>query len=208
MAIGSFAIPMIQVSAYIAAKYSLRRTVIDANERRPKPIISFMTQKIPVCTALAQAAVLKVFHEKVVEMFQDTTVDLRIRHAVASVFKVATVLHGQATTWTLGDRCGSQGLFEANQITAMNVSTLSPRVSPLMLTDVYCLPCSLTCGERPLPKAIFWSFRFVNKIPACCVFSYSQSPHVLIDYRICVRAPPRALRSSPQRRPNQSPCPS
>lgn len=123
IAIGSFAIPMIQVSAYICAKYSLRRTVIDPNKREPKSILSFRTQRTPVCIALAQAAVLKSFYEKAVEMFKDPKIDYRVRHAVAAIFKVTTVLHGHSITWSLGDRCGAQGLFEANQITAMNVST-------------------------------------------------------------------------------------
>lgn len=86
------------------------------------PIMSFRTQKIPILTALAQSVVYKALHEEAVEMFRDISLDPRVRHAVAAIVKVTVMIHAQAANLSLGDRCGSQGLFEVNQISAIHVS--------------------------------------------------------------------------------------
>lgn len=125
------------MATFIAGHYSLRRTVVDHQEENSKrPIISFRTQKIPITTALAQSFVLPAFHDEATSIFRDMSFDPRVRHAIASIFKVTTVQHTLASTLVLGDRCGAQGLFEANQITAMNVS-LAPL--PFVLVDEYSL---------------------------------------------------------------------
>lgn len=119
IALGSLGVPALQVSSLIAARYSLQRTIIDATGNT-KPIISFRTQKTPIMTALAQSFVMQAMHHKVVSIFRDPSVDIQIRQAVAAVLKVVMIQHAQAAQLTLGDRCGAQGLFEVNQLTAMH----------------------------------------------------------------------------------------
>ena len=51
----------------------------------------------------------------------DPSIDPRVRHAVATVHKVTMIRTAQAANFTLGDRCGAQGLFETNQLSAMHV---------------------------------------------------------------------------------------
>jgi alkylation response protein AidB-like acyl-CoA dehydrogenase len=120
IAIGSLGLPALQVSAFIAAKYSNRRIVVDAEGTR-KPIMAFQTQKIPILTALAQSFVMQAFHDKAVSIFCQTGLDHGVRHAMACILKAVMIEHAQRANLTLGDRCGAQGLFEVNQLTAMHV---------------------------------------------------------------------------------------
>jgi acyl-CoA oxidase len=125
IALSSLGIPSLQVASYIASRYSQRRHVVDAGGI-PKPIISFQTQKQPILAAVAQSFVLQAMHKQAVAWFMDPTLDPRVRHAVATVHKVAMIQAAQAANLTLGDRCGAQGLYEANQLSAMHVRYLSP----------------------------------------------------------------------------------
>ncbi|KAF8903470.1 acyl-CoA dehydrogenase NM domain-like protein, partial [Gymnopilus junonius] len=118
VAIGSLGVPALQVSSYIAAKYSLRRTITDS-KGFTKPIISLRTQKAPILIALAQAFVMKAFHTNAVKVFMDKRRDVRVRCAIATILKVVMMQHGQAANLGLGDRCGAQGLFEANQLSVV-----------------------------------------------------------------------------------------
>ena len=124
IALSSLGIPSLQIASYIASRYSQRRHVVDAGGI-PKPIISFQTQKQPILTAVAQSFVLQAMHKQAVEWFMDPTLDPRVRHAVATVHKVAMIQAAQLANLTLGDRCGAQGLYEANQLSAMHVRYLS-----------------------------------------------------------------------------------
>ena len=65
-------------------------------------------------------------HKLAVALFMDPALDPRVRHAVATVHKVAMIQAAQTANLTLGDRCGAQGLYEANQLSAMHVRYLSP----------------------------------------------------------------------------------
>lgn len=159
LAIGSLGVPALQVSSYIAARYSLRRTVADADGGR-KPIMSFRTQRVPILTALAQSFVMKALHESAIPLYLDQTTDIRARNAIASIVKVVMIQHGQAANLGLGDRCGAQGLFEVNQLTGMFVCTLSFISQPKVL-----IFRRRTCGVPPLPKEIPWRYQFV-----CCYF--------------------------------------
>jgi alkylation response protein AidB-like acyl-CoA dehydrogenase len=120
ISLGSLGIPYLQLASYIAARYSLRRHVIDASGVS-KPIISFQTQKQPILSAVAQAFVLQAMHKQTVLWFMDPAIDPRVRHAVATVHKVTIIQAALAANFTLGDRCGAQGLFEANQLSALHV---------------------------------------------------------------------------------------
>ncbi|KAI0273195.1 acyl-CoA dehydrogenase NM domain-like protein [Russula aff. rugulosa BPL654] len=119
IALSSLGIPSLQIASYIASRYSQRRHVIDAGGIT-KPIISFQTQKQPILTAVAQSFVLQEMHKEAVVLFMDPALDPRVRHAIATVHKVAMIQAAQAANLTLGDRCGAQGLYEANQLSAMH----------------------------------------------------------------------------------------
>lgn len=119
IALSSLGVPSLQVGSYIAARYSLRRHVVDANGVS-KPIISFQTQKQPILTAVAQSFVLQAMHKGAVSRFMDHSLDPRVRHAIATVHKVIMIQTAQWANFVLGDRCGAQGLFEANQLPAMH----------------------------------------------------------------------------------------
>ncbi|KAF8502765.1 acyl-CoA dehydrogenase NM domain-like protein [Russula emetica] len=119
IALSSLGIPSLQVASYIASRYSQRRYVVDARGIS-KPIISFQTQKQPILTAVAQSFVLQAMHKQTIAWFMDPTLDPRVRHAIATVHKVAMIQAAQAANLSLGDRCGAQGLYEANQLSAMH----------------------------------------------------------------------------------------
>jgi alkylation response protein AidB-like acyl-CoA dehydrogenase len=122
IALGSIGIPVLQVASYVASRYSLRRHVVDATRRGiSKPIISFQTQKQPILTAVAQSFVLQAMQKQAVVWFMDPALDPRVRHAVATAYKVVVVQAAQTANLALGDRCGAQGLFEANQLSATHV---------------------------------------------------------------------------------------
>ncbi|KAF8903477.1 acyl-CoA dehydrogenase NM domain-like protein [Gymnopilus junonius] len=115
IAIGSLGVPALQVASYIAAKYSLRRTITDS-KGLTIPIISLRTQQAPILIALAQAFVMKAFQAAAVKVFMNQSLDFRVRHAVATIMKVVVMQHSKAASLGLGDRCGAQGLFEINQL--------------------------------------------------------------------------------------------
>ncbi|KAI9436922.1 acyl-CoA dehydrogenase NM domain-like protein [Lactarius indigo] len=125
IALSSLGFPSLQVAAYIAARYSLRRHVVDTNGVS-KPIISFQTQKQPILTAIAQSFVLREMHKQAVTWFMDASLDPRVRHAVATVHKVTMVQTAQRANFALGDRCGAQGLFAANQLPTMHAMPALP----------------------------------------------------------------------------------
>ena len=133
IALSSLGIASLKVASYIAAKYSLRRHVVDAATGVSKPIISFQTQKQPILTAVAQAFVLQAMHKQAVAWFMDAALDPRVRHAIATVHKVTMIQTAQAANFTLGDRCGAQGLFEANQLPSMHVRASFPFGNPSVL---------------------------------------------------------------------------
>ena len=124
IALGSLGISSLQISSYIAARYSLRRHVTDGSGIS-KPIMSFQTQKQPILTAVAQVFVLEAMHKQAVASFMDPALDPRVRHAVATVHKVVMIQTAQVANLELGDRCGAQGLFDANQVSALHVCDLS-----------------------------------------------------------------------------------
>lgn len=115
-------LPALRTSAYIAARYSLRRKTVDYKGREI-PIITFQTQKIPVLTAVAQAFVATAFLDWGIKMFCENTLrDGRVKHAIASIVKTVILAHTLESGYALAERCGAQGLFEVNQITGTFVS--------------------------------------------------------------------------------------
>lgn len=161
IALSSLGIPSLQVASYIASRYSQRRHVVD--ERGiPKPIISFRTQKQPILIAVAQSFVLQAMHKQAVALFMDPALDPRVRHAIATVHKVAMIQAAQVANLTLGDRCGAQGLYEANQLSAMHVRYLSPTRPPRC--SYQCLSAvgrhAWDCNRRGRHAGNFYSWVF------------------------------------------------
>jgi len=158
IALSSLGIPSLQIASYIASRYSQRRRVVDA-KGLSKPIITFRTQNQPILTAVAQSFVLQAMHKQAVAWFIDPALDPRVRHAVATVHKVAMIQAAQAANLTLGDRCGAQGLYEANQLSAMHVRHLSPTPLCPAYTVFFGRP---TCVGSPSPRATCWESPFVG----------------------------------------------
>ena len=101
--------------------------------------MSFQTQKQPILTAMAQAFVFGAMHKQAVAWFTNLKLDPRVRHAVATVHKAVVVQASQTANLVLGDRCGAQGLFEANQFSAMHVCTLALS-GPSTSEFFFCVP--------------------------------------------------------------------
>ncbi|KAJ7235006.1 acyl-CoA dehydrogenase NM domain-like protein [Mycena haematopus] len=118
LALGALAIPGVGVSAYIAARYSLRRHVVDPSTGEPIPIINFRTQQIPILHALAQSFVMQAFMHRstTLKKFTDFTVDPAVRAGIAAAAKTVMIMHAQESCTELSDRLGAQGLFGHNQI--------------------------------------------------------------------------------------------
>lgn len=107
-------IPCLKVSAYIAAKYSQRRTVTGPDGQQ-MPIIKYRTQQQPILHALAQAVVFEAAAKYCANLFV-TSKEASAKSTVAIAFKVAIQAATQDTLTQLADRCGAQGLFEHNTI--------------------------------------------------------------------------------------------
>ncbi|KAL0954058.1 hypothetical protein HGRIS_005209 [Hohenbuehelia grisea] len=117
LGLGSIAIPALQIAAFIAGKYSQRRTISQAGTGVERiPLITFKTQHAPILIALCQSFVLKELWKFATTFFSDDSHDPRVRHGVAAVFKAIAVQHSQAAHLKLSERCGAQGLFDYNQI--------------------------------------------------------------------------------------------
>jgi acyl-CoA oxidase len=108
--------------ATIGATYSMRRHVGAPHNR--VPIMHFRTQQIPILTLIAQIYVLEAFLHWCTTLFSNTTIEPCVRHAIAGIFKTTIVGLANAGGIAVADRCGVQGLFAHNQLTAMQVSRL------------------------------------------------------------------------------------
>ena len=133
--------------------------------------MSFQTQKKPILTAVAQAFVLQAMHRQAIAWFMDPELDPRVQNAVATVDKVATLQAAQIANLTLGDRCGAQGLFEANQLSALHVRDLSPA---LVLRCSHGVLRSPTCVGLLSLRVIYWVSLSVGIFPR---FNYNFLHH-------------------------------
>ncbi|KAI0259525.1 hypothetical protein BC834DRAFT_1017762 [Gloeopeniophorella convolvens] len=95
VALTSAIISQFALSCHIVARYSQRR-MVHGSSRSLIPIISFQTQRIPILTALAQVFVLRAMRDATMINFSKPDLDPRVRHAIATLFKVTS-------------RCGAQG---------------------------------------------------------------------------------------------------
>ncbi|KAG1737533.1 acyl-CoA dehydrogenase NM domain-like protein [Suillus paluster] len=115
LALGSVAIPDLQMSLYIAARYFQRRHVTGVHGK-PVPILSYRTQQLPLLHAISQAYVLKALYKWAIRQFVDKSLDVGVRHGVAACCKAVMVQHAQASNFALSERLGAQGLFEYNRL--------------------------------------------------------------------------------------------
>ncbi len=129
LAVSLMAIPSLSISAYIAAEYSLRRTVAVGPESDPQirmPIWTFRTQQIPILRAYAQLAAMKAFAREAISLYTDSKspLDPRVRAGIACCAKAFLVQQVEGSLPALSERCGAQGLFLHNQIAAVQVRVL------------------------------------------------------------------------------------
>jgi acyl-CoA oxidase len=101
----------------------LRQNFLSVNWRVGVGSLILSTVSIPV--TLAQVFVLEAFAKDAAERFVARGLDPRIRYGIAAVFKAVMVHHVQSSLFALAERCGTQGLFEENQIIASQVRTES-----------------------------------------------------------------------------------
>ncbi|KAI0259534.1 acyl-CoA dehydrogenase NM domain-like protein [Gloeopeniophorella convolvens] len=153
LSLGAIAVPTLQLSTHIAARYSQRRTVIGA-EGVPRPILSFATQRVPVLRALAQAAVMRAYLARTIDGFCAPREDPRVRHALSTLFKVTAITHAQATNLELSERCGAQGLFGVNQIATMHADMRGVAIAEGDLLGISIrLASELLLGRYSLPPS-------------------------------------------------------
>ncbi|KIK39545.1 hypothetical protein CY34DRAFT_769081 [Suillus luteus UH-Slu-Lm8-n1] len=115
LALASIAIPDLQMSSYIAARYFQRRHVTNVYGNI-SPILSYRTQQLPLMHSIAQAFVLKALYKWAIGQFTDRNLDARVRHGVAACCKAVMVQHAQTANCSLSERLGAQGLFEYNRL--------------------------------------------------------------------------------------------
>ncbi|KAJ7686943.1 hypothetical protein B0H17DRAFT_1302600 [Mycena rosella] len=113
LALGGPCITDLHRSAFIAGRYSQRRTVGLPDGSRGL-IISFRTQHAPILVAL--------FYKVACMNFADQTLDMGVRYAWSTVFKVTAVDHARTANLELSQRCGAQGLFMYNEIFSMHTA--------------------------------------------------------------------------------------
>ncbi|KAG2040701.1 acyl-CoA dehydrogenase NM domain-like protein [Suillus americanus] len=158
LAIGSMAIPDLQMSSYIAARYFQRRHVTSVYGN-PVPILSYRTQQLPLLHAVAQAFVLRALYKWAIEQFMDKNLDVCVRHGVAACCKAVMVQHAQLANYALSERMGAQGLFEYNRLSNLyseirgvsiaegDILGLSMRLVEDTLAQTYTLPLSTHPGS-------------------------------------------------------------
>ncbi|KLO15450.1 acyl-CoA dehydrogenase NM domain-like protein [Schizopora paradoxa] len=129
LAVSLVVIPSLSVSAYIAAKYSLQRTVAvgpDSASGPPTraPIWNFRTQQIPILRAFAQVEVMKAFANEAITSYTNTktSLDPRTRAGIACCVKAFLAQQGEGSLSALSERCGAQGLFNYNQIASTQLA--------------------------------------------------------------------------------------
>jgi len=124
LSMGAFAMSAMRIATYVAGRYSLRRTVIDASTREPRQIATFSSHYLPLTTALSQFFVSRSFSRKAHQLFTSLS-NTTQKHFIAATFKATVMKHCHDMTRILADRCGAQGMFEVNQITVIHVSRIT-----------------------------------------------------------------------------------
>jgi acyl-CoA oxidase len=123
LSLSMIAVPSLKILSTIAYRYSKRREIGTLENRQP--IWSFRTQQLPIISAIATAGILEAFTNWATTVFADSSLDMRIRHAVATCTKAVLVSSHQTMNQLVSDRCGAQGLFEYNQMATQHVNFIS-----------------------------------------------------------------------------------
>ncbi len=162
-------IPSLSVSAYIAAKYSLQRTVAVGPESATgaptrAPIWTFRTQQIPILRAFALVEVMKAFAREAISMYTDvdSLPDPRVRAGIACCVKAFLIQQGEANLSALLERCGAQGLFLHNQIASALVRffLFFCALSVMTMGNF-----SSRCEEWSLPRAMHCRSVYASTLP-------------------------------------------
>ena len=128
--LGTMAVPAPWVSAikavaYIGGRYSMHRCITGKHNEQV-PIISFRTQQWPVAHATAVGMVMASWYPSAVQEAMKSTVDPRVRHAMAVIIKTTICRHFQRCVPEVAERCGAQGTFEHNYMARIEVSLITP----------------------------------------------------------------------------------
>ncbi|KAJ6589225.1 acyl-CoA dehydrogenase NM domain-like protein [Mycena capillaripes] len=118
LSMSALAIPALARTASTTALYSQRRLV--GPKSQTVPIISFPTQQKPILVAFAQSFVLAEFFKRATRVFNDDSVDFRVRHGIAVCFKAVSMGHAEEGMHELAERCGAQGLFNHNSMSEVH----------------------------------------------------------------------------------------
>ncbi|KAJ4249145.1 hypothetical protein NW762_012480 [Fusarium torreyae] len=113
-------IPVLRLVAFIAGRYSQRRTVAGMSTTQRVPIITFSTQHTPVLVALASASVFEAFGRVLCRSFGSE--DSRVWSGLACVYKQTVSSAAETLYNEMIDRCGWQGLYAHNQMIEMVMS--------------------------------------------------------------------------------------
>ncbi|KAF9769306.1 hypothetical protein IL306_013290 [Fusarium sp. DS 682] len=107
-------IPVLRLIAYIAGRYSQKRTVASVGSPQRVPIITFSTQHRPILTALVCTSVFEAFGQELCRSMGEQ--EPRVWAGLACVFK-QTISSATETLYNeIIDRCGWQGLYAHNQM--------------------------------------------------------------------------------------------
>lgn len=110
-------IPVLRLIAFIAGRYSQRRTVAGMTTIQRVPIITFSTQHTPILAALASASVFEAFGRVLCESFGSE--NSRVWSGLACVYKQTVSSAAETLYHDIIDRCGWQGLYAHNQMIEM-----------------------------------------------------------------------------------------
>lgn len=121
LSMGAVAVSAMRIATCVAGRYSLRRTVIETSTGKPRQIATFSSHYLPLMTAISQFFVSQSLSRKAHQLFVSPSNPTQ-KHFIAAIFKATVMKHCHDMTRILADRCGAQGMFEANQITVIHVS--------------------------------------------------------------------------------------
>jgi alkylation response protein AidB-like acyl-CoA dehydrogenase len=176
--LSSVAIPILKLSVFNAAQFSLRRSVM-GHDGSPMAVMKFRTQQLPILHAIAQYHVLQAYLVHSAAAFKTRKMDPRVRHGIATAFKAVAVQHAQKSIKAINDGCGWHGFYEHNQLLQLEVRGIGFERINVTLT----LPVGISSR---------WDRRRGYQGPCnpyVFLAEFTKSVPELIAYRTCVRTP-------------------
>ncbi|KAJ5776641.1 uncharacterized protein N7511_001652 [Penicillium nucicola] len=148
-------IPGLKLVTFNAARFSQRR-LVTGQDRKPMAVIEFRTQCLPILHAIAQYSVLEPFFVSAAMAFRDTSMDPRVRHGIATVFKAVVLGHFEKSVRALGEMCGWQGHFEHNQILQLELEIrgVSTAEGDIRVLAIRTYPKVVICARLTLNKGL------------------------------------------------------